>query len=139
MLTGPYDYTIDDKGRLNFPAKFREEMGESFTVTRWLDGCLVAFPQQEWARLDGLIAEKSLVKSRNLKRVLYASAAQVQPDKQGRILLPGHLREHAGLDKDVTIVGVGAYAEIWDTGAWRKLEQGIEDDDLAAAMEEMGL
>ncbi len=139
MLTGQYDYTIDDKGRLNFPAKFREEMGPIFTVTRWLDGCLVAFPQQEWNRLDELIAGKSLVKSRNLKRVLYASAAQVQPDKQGRILLPGHLRTHANLDKDVTIVGVGSYAEIWDTAAWRKLEQDIHDDDLAAAMEEMGL
>ena len=85
MLTGQYDYTIDDKGRLNFPAKVREEMGPIFTVTRWLDGCLVAFPQQEWNRLDDLIAGKSLVKPRNLKRVLYASAAQVQPDKQGRI------------------------------------------------------
>ena len=139
MLTGQYDYNIDDKGRLNFPAKFREEMGATFTVTRWLDGCLVAFPEKEWGRMQALIEEKSLVKARNLKRILYASAVQVQPDKQGRILLPGHLRGHAKLDKDVTIIGVGSYAEIWDTAAWRKLEEDIDDDALAAAKEEMGL
>lgn len=139
MLMGEYNYAVDEKGRLNFPAKFREEMGESFTVTRWLDGCLVAFPQQAMERMVALIEEKSIVKSRQLKRVLYGNAVVVQPDKQGRILLPANLRAHANLQKDVTIIGAGAYAEIWDTAAWRQLNEGFDSADIEAAMEEMGL
>ena len=139
MLMGEYNYAVDEKGRLNFPAKFREEMGQSFTVTRWLDGCLVAFSAQSMERMVALIEEKSIVKSRQLKRVLYGNAVTVQPDKQGRILLPANLRAHAGLEKDVTIIGAGAYAEIWDTAAWQQLNENFDSDAIEAAMEEMGL
>lgn len=139
MLMGEYNYAVDEKGRLNFPAKFREEMGPSFTVTRWLDGCLVAFPEQALERMVALIEEKSIVKSRQLKRVLYGNAVTVQPDKQGRILLPANLRTHANLQKDVTIIGAGTYAEIWDTAAWQQLNEDFDSDAIETAMEEMGL
>ena len=112
MLFGEHRCMLDDKGRVNFPARFRDEMGDSFIVTRWLDDCLVAFPEDEWERISALLSEKSMVKSRDVQRFLYATAVEASPDKQGRILLPANLRQHAKLEKDVTVIGVGRHAEI---------------------------
>lgn len=139
MLMGEYNYTIDDKGRLNFPAKFRDDMGETFVVTRWLDHCLVAFPMQEFERMADTFAQRGMAKSRDIQRFLFSAAEEVKPDKQGRILLPAVLRQHAGLVKEVTIIGNRNHAEIWDTAAWRSYnDQLMEDSDaLAATMEEL--
>ena len=93
MFMGQYDYAVDAKGRLNFPAKFRDGMGETFIVTRWLDHCLAAFPPEEFEKVAQRIAEKGMVKGRNVSRMLYSSAVEVTPDKQGRIQLPAKLRE----------------------------------------------
>ena len=141
MLMGEYRYTIDAKGRLNFPARFREEMGESFVVTRWLDHCLVAFPMEEFERVADAFAQKGMAKSRDIQRLLFAAAEEVHPDKQGRILLPAALRQHAGLDKEVTIIGNRNHAELWDTAAWDAYNQQLAENtaDLAATMEELGL
>lgn len=141
MLMGEYNYAIDAKGRLNFPAKFRDEMGESFVVTRWLDQCLVAFPLKEFEQVADSFAQKGMAKSRNIQRFLFAAAEEVTPDKQGRILLPAVLRRHAGLKKDVTIIGNRNHAEIWDTDAWQAYNQQLEasGEDLAATMEELEL
>lgn len=134
MLVGQYDYALDGKGRLNFPAKFREEMGETFIVSRWLDHCLAAFPVREFEQMAEKIEEKGLVKGRAVSRMLYSSAVEVTPDKQGRIQLPARLREYANLDHDVTIIGNRAFAEIWNTAAWNA-SQETADDDFTAAME----
>lgn len=141
MLMGEYAYSIDAKGRLNFPAKFRDEMGERFVVTRWLDGCLVAFPLEEFAQVADAFAQKGMAKSRDIQRFLFAAAEEVVPDKQGRILLPAVLRRHAGLEKEVTIIGNRNHAEIWDTAAWQAYNQKLETDSaaLAATMEELEL
>ncbi len=139
MLMGEYNYSIDDKGRMNFPAKFREEMGSTFVVTRWLDHCLVAFPMQEFEKMADSFSQRSMAKSRDIQRFLFSAAEEVKPDKQGRILLPAVLRKHAGLTKDVTIIGNRNHAEIWDTAAWEAYNQQLleNDADLAAAMEEL--
>lgn len=137
MLMGEYNYTIDEKGRLNFPAKFREKMGGQFVVTRWLDDCLVAFPEAEWQRITDILRSKSMVKTRDIQRFLFAAAQEVTPDKQGRILLESALRTHAGLRKEVTVIGVGNYAEIWDTAAWQRKQQSLSGADIEAAMEEL--
>lgn len=137
MLLGTYNYVIDEKGRINFPAKFREEMGETFPVTLWLDNCLVAFPENEWQRVYERLQQGSMVRGRDVPRFLYASAITASPDKQGRIVLPAALRAHAHLEKDVTIIGVGNHAEIWDTEAWRKVQQGFSSEAMAAAMEQL--
>lgn len=136
MLVGQYDYAIDAKGRLNFPAKFREEMGETFIVARWLDHCLAAFPTGEFEKVAQKIEEKGLVKGRKVSRMLYASAVEVTPDKQGRIQLPAKLREYANLDHDVTITGSRTFAEIWNTAAW-EASQETSDDDFTEAMEDL--
>lgn len=137
MLIGEYSYSMDEKGRLNFPARFREQMGKEFVVTRWLDECLVAFPQNEWERITGLLMSKSMVKTRDIQRFLFSAAEEVSPDKQGRILLGPTLRRHAKLEKEVTIIGVGNYAEIWDTAAWAAKQQALDSADIEAAMEEL--
>lgn len=136
MLVGQYDYAIDAKGRLNFPARFRDAMGETFIVTRWLDHCLAAFPAEEFEKVAAKIEEKGLVKGRKVSRMLYASAVEVTPDKQGRIQLPAKLREYAGLDHDVTIIGNRSFTEIWNTAAWNG-DQATSDEDFTAAMEEL--
>lgn len=137
MLIGEHSCALDDKGRLNFPAKFRDEMGESFIVTRWLDDCLIAFPPTEWERISALLAEKSIVKSRDVQRFLYAGAGEAKPDKQGRILIPPPLRKHAGLCHEVVVIGVGRHAEIWDAGAWQQMNERLDGKSIEAAMEEL--
>ncbi|MEG0768400.1 MAG: division/cell wall cluster transcriptional repressor MraZ [Ruthenibacterium sp.] len=139
MLIGEYNYAVDEKGRLNFPARFRDEMGESFTVARWLDNSLVAFPQEKWEIMAGRLLEKGFTKARDAQLYLFASAAPAQPDKQGRILLPPQLREYAGLEKEVTILGVGDHAEIWNTDAWRKRSASMTAAGFASALEELEL
>lgn len=139
MLMGRYDYAIDDKGRLNFPARFRQEMGETFVVTRWLDDCLVAFPQNEFERMAETLAAKGMVKSREIQRFLFSAAAEVQPDSHGRILLPANLRRHAHLEKDATIIGSRNHAEIWDTAMWNSHEEAMDQQSILAAMEELDI
>ena len=136
MLMGQYDYAIDAKGRLNFPAKFRDEMGATFIVTCWLDHCLAAFSSEQFEKIAEKIEEKGLVKGRKVTRMLYSSAVEVTPDKQGRIQLPAKLREYAGLDHDVTIIGNRSFAEIWNTAAWNE-NQSTSDEDFTAAMEDL--
>lgn len=137
MLIGEYSYTADAKGRIGFPVKFREEIGERFYVTRWLDDCCIAFPETEFERIAGLLAEKSMVKSRNISRFLYAGAALVEPDKQGRILLPPNLRKHANLEKDIVVIGVGSHAEIWNAEKWDLMQNEFADGPIAQAMEDL--
>lgn len=139
MLMGEYNYAIDEKGRLNFPARFREQMGQVFVITRWMDNCLVAFPESEWQLICEKLQGKSLVKTREIQRFLFAMATEATPDKQGRVLISPSLRAHAGLQKDVTIIGVGKHAEIWDTAAWQQKQAGFGSEQLEAAMEELEL
>ena len=134
MLVGQYDYAIDAKGRLNFPARFRDAMGETFIVTRWLDHCLAAFPAEEFEKVAAKIEEKGLVKGRKVSRMLYASAVEVTPDKQGRIQLPAKLREYAGLDHDVTIIGNRNHAEIWATDVWNARRAAVSNEQRAARL-----
>ena len=140
MLVGQYDYAIDAKGRLNFPARFRDAMGETFIVTRWLDHCLAAFPAEEFEKVAAKIEEKGLVKGRKVSRMLYASAVEVTPDKQGRIQLPAKLREYAGLTKEVVVVGSFDRVEIWNAQRWAEIEnEAFSSGALEEAMAEMGL
>lgn len=137
MLIGEQRCAMDEKGRLSFPAKFRDDMGESFIVTRWLDDCLVAFPESEWERISALLAEKSMVKSRDVQLFLYSGATEAKPDKAGRILIPAELREHAGLEKDICVIGVRRHVEIWDAAAWKAKRTKLASSTIAKAMEEL--
>ena len=139
MFFGRYDYTIDAKGRLNFPAKFRDAMGESFVVLEWVDNCLFVLPLPEVEKLAEKLEADELMDSWEVSGDLFSTACEVVPDKQGRILLPAELRAYAGLEKDVTIVGMGSYAEIWDTALWEKREEEQDEGGLAEAVRIMNI
>ena len=102
----------------------------------YFEALLAAFPAEEFEKVAAKIEEKGLVKGRKVSRMLYASAVEVTPDKQGRIQLPAKLREYAGLDHDVTIIGNRSFAEIWNTEAWNA-NQATSDEDFTAAMEDL--
>ena len=137
MLIGTYNQKLDEKGRLNFPVRFRDEMGGQFYVTCWLDECLIALPAAKFEEIFSRLTESGMVKNRGLRRMLYAGAVEAAPDKQGRILLPANLRQHAKLEKDVTVIGVGRHAEIWNTQAWQQMNERLRSGPIAAAMEEL--
>ncbi len=137
-MKGEYQHSLDAKGRLFIPAKLREELGGCFVVTKGLDGCLFVYAQEEWEQLENKINSLPMSKSRDLQRFFLSSAADVNPDKQGRILLPNTLRRYAKLEKDVTIIGVSRRAEIWSTQVWEEYNEKITAADVEQAMEELG-
>ncbi len=138
MLTGQYVHSMDTKGRVNFPARLREELGERFIVTYGLDNCLFVYSMEEWALLADKLQKLPISKANKLKRFFFACAAEVEPDKQGRILIPSHLRKYAGLVQEITIAGVSNHAEIWDSGRWAEMNEELTAESIAEAMDELG-
>lgn len=121
MFMGEYRHTIDSKGRLIIPVKFREGLGYSFVATKGLDNCLFLYPREEWSNLEIKLKSLPFTKAdaRAFVRFFFSGASECELDKQGRILLPPNLREYAGLDKDVVVIGVSNRVEVWSEGGWR--------------------
>ena len=140
MYMGEYNHTIDNKGRLIVPAKFREVLGDKFVVTKGMDHCLWLFDMEEWVRLEEKIQALPVTnqKARKLSRFFLAGATDCEVDKQGRILIPAPLRKHASLDKDVTLVGVGGHIEIWDKVTWEAASD-IDLDDMGDELDGLGI
>ncbi|MBQ1237164.1 MAG: division/cell wall cluster transcriptional repressor MraZ [Oscillospiraceae bacterium] len=138
MLIGEYAHTLDVKGRVNFPAKLLTDLGDRFILSKGLDGCLFVYSAEEWGNLERKIKELPLSKSRPLQRYFFAGAAEVEVDKQGRIVIPQKLREHAGLEKDVMIIGASSRAEIWDKERWNLSCEELTAETIESAMEELG-
>lgn len=139
MLIGEYQHNIDPKGRVAVPNKFRDDLGLCFYVTKGLDGCLFVLSQKEWESLENKIRSMPISKARSLQRFFFSGAAQVQTDKQGRILLPQPLREYATLTKEVTFLGTGNRVEIWDTKKWKDFNSELTEDSIAQAMDMLEL
>ena len=139
MLMGTYQHNMDLKGRVTMPSKFREDLGDKFYVSRGLDGCLFVFSAEQWERMMEKVATMPLAQGRNIQRYFFSGAAEVEPDKQGRILIPQNLREHAGLEKDVTVIGSATRAEIWDTARWNEYEAQQTEESVEASMNIMEL
>lgn len=140
---GEYQHNLDDKGRLTIPAKFREALGESFVVTRGLDHCLFLYPQAEWARLEEKLKALPLTQrdARAFVRFLLSGATECELDKQGRIPLPASLREHAQLERDAVIIGVGTRVEVWNRENWRAYMQSAEGafEEIAEKIVDLGI
>ena len=136
MFMGEYNHTIDAKGRVIVPSKFRETLGDEFVVTKGLDGCLFVYDHQEWAAFEEKLKALPITNkdARAFVRLFLAGAASVEVDKQGRILIPFVLREFAGLDKEVVLAGVGRRIEIWNKVRW---EETLEYDDMEEIAEHM--
>lgn len=137
-MYGKYSHTVDPKGRLFVPAKLREELGDAFYVTLGLDHCLSVYTEESWQAILDRYNALSLSQSRKI-RALFANAAKCEPDKQGRFLLPVGLRQYASINQEVTFIGQGNHAEIWDSELYAEMEQEqLIPENLAAAMEELG-
>jgi MraZ protein len=129
MLLGEYEHTLDDKNRLTLPAKFRQALGGGVVVTRGMDGCLFVFTRVTWdefvaSRLEGLNPFSR--EARQMSRFMFAGATETELDKQGRIMVPPALLEHASLGREVVVAGVRDHVEIWDRAAWRKQLKEVE-------------
>lgn len=141
MFMGEYNHTIDPKGRVIIPAKFRESLGSQFVITKGLDGCLYGYPYDTWEEVGKNFQEsmKANKEARKFSRFFFASASSCDIDKQGRILIPANLREYAGLKKDVVLAGNLTHIEIWDKDKW-DADNTFEDmDDVADKLAEIGL
>ena len=129
MLLGEYEHTIDDKNRLTLPAKFRQAFADGLVVTRGMDGCLYAYTRADWQELveRRLGALDPLSKeARTMMRFFFAGAAAGELDKQGRIVVPPALAEHAGLGREVVVAGVHDHLEIWNRTTWREHLKEVE-------------
>ena len=143
MFMGEYSHTIDTKGRLIIPSRFREELGETFVVTKGLDGCLFVFSDEEWKAFEIKLKSLPLTNknARQFARFFVAGATPCELDKQGRILLPATLREFAGLEKDVVLTGMLNRIEIWSKDKWNE-NNSLDDvamDEIAEQMTDLGL
>lgn len=141
MFKGEYNHTVDTKGRLIVPAKFREMLGDTFVVTKGLDGCLFVYPNEEWTNIENKFREIPLTTkdARKFSRFFFAGAADCEVDKQGRILIPSVLRDFAGLKKEVVLVGVLNRIEIWSKERWLGENEYEDMDEVAEHMAELGL
>jgi MraZ protein len=129
MFMGEYHHSIDEKGRMIIPAKFREALGTTFVMTRGLDHCLFVYPMSEWSVLEQKLKSLSLMKSdaRAFTRFFFSGAVECELDKQGRVNIPSNLREHAKLDKDCVVIGVSNRVEVWSKEAWESYFRQSED------------
>ena len=141
MLIGEYSHTIDAKGRMIVPAKFRTELGERFIVTKGFDGCLYGYSLDEWKSIEEKIKTLPLITgkdARNFTRFFFSSAIECELDSQGRILITQNLREHAELLKEVVVIGVSTRIEIWSKEEYDKYSS--ENDNILALLgEEMDI
>lgn len=142
MFMGEFQHTIDAKGRLIVPSKFRDKLGEKFVVTRGMDGCLFGYPLSEWEHLEKKLEEMPLAKkdARTFVRFFYSAATECELDKQGRINIPQTLRNHAQLNKNCVVIGVSNRIEIWDEARWREFSAEAEEnfDEIAETMIDFG-
>ena len=128
MFMGEYQHSIDVKGRVFIPAKFREGLGESFIITKGLDNCLFVYSLPEWRLLEKKLKELPFTKAdtRAFVRFFFAGATECELDKQGRILVPVSLRTYAKLERDIVFIGVSSRVEIWNKEFWEKYSQSAE-------------
>lgn len=143
MFMGEYQHSLDTKGRLIIPAKFREQLGAEAVMTRGLDNCLFLFPQSEWEILEEKLKSLPLTKAtaRQFVRFFFSGATESDLDKQGRIIVPQNLRGYAEIDKDVTVIGVSNRIEIWSKDRWTHYMDEAEQsyEEIAENIVELGI
>ena len=141
ILIDDNSHTIDAKGRLIVPSKFREQLGDEFVVTKGLDGCLFVYENSEWKSFEEKLHALPLTNAnaRKFSRFFMAGAVPCEMDKQGRTLIPATLREFAQMKKEVVLTGMADRIEIWSKEKWIENNSYEDMDDIAASMQELGL
>ena len=142
MFTGEYRHTVDDKGRIAVPVKFRAQLDPGSMVSGWLDDCLAIHTKAGWEELSEKVAALPITdqNSRRFQRFVFAGAAEVELDRQGRVLLPAYLRDHIRLANEAVVVGSRDHAEIWVPATWETYGRQLDDpQELAQAFEGLGI
>jgi MraZ protein len=142
MFIGEYQHALDSKNRMIVPSKFREELSNLFVMTKGLDGCLYAYPMEEWRKLEEKLKSLPMTNkdARAFVRFFFSGAAEIEMDKQGRALIPQNLIEYAGIVKDIVSIGVSTRIEIWSKEKWDEYnEQNIDFEEIAEKMSELGI
>ncbi len=143
MFIGEYSHTIDAKGRLSMPARFRDLLGDVFIVTKGLDQSLFVYPETEWKTLENKLKQLPLTNqnARAFVRFIFSGATECELDQQGRIRIPSNLREHAALEKEVIVIGVGTRVEMWSHKVWEQYNsnENLSYDEIADKMQELGI
>ena len=141
MFMGEYNHTVDAKGRLIVPSKFREQLGNEFVVTKGFDSCLFVYDNTEWTEMEKKLTALPVTNAsaRKLNRFFLASATTCEVDKQGRILIPSVLREYTGIEKDAVLVGMGSHLEIWSKDRWLGANSFDDIEEIAESMEGFGI
>ncbi len=143
MFIGEHQHSLDEKGRIIIPSKFRADLGLEFVMTKGLDNCLFIYPKSEWTILEEKLKTLPLTNkdARAFVRFFFSGASESTLDKQGRVLIPANLREHSKLDKDAAIIGVSTRLEIWSKDQWDNYtdEDNLSYDSIAESMAELGI
>ena len=142
MFTGEYRHSVDEKGRIAVPSKFRAQLAGGAVVSRWLDDCLAIHTREGWDVLAGKLAALPITDepSRRFQRFIFANAFEADLDRQGRVVVPSYLRDSVGLEGDAVIVGSRDHAEIWSPARWDAYRRGLDDpDQLARAIAGLGI
>lgn len=143
MFIGEFNHSMDPKGRVSIPSKFREELGDLFYITKGLDNCLFIFPVEEWERFEEKLKALPLTNknARAFVRLFFSGASECIFDKQGRILIPQVLREYAGIDHEAVIIGSGTRVEIWSQNGWAGYidPDNIDYNEIAEHMADLGI
>lgn len=143
MFIGTHQHTLDDKGRMTIPSKFREPLGYEFVLTKGLDNCLFVYPKKEWEVLEEKLKTLPMTNKdvRAFIRFFFSGATECTLDKQGRVLIPSNLREHANLDKEAVVIGVATRLEIWDKKEWENYNEddSLSYDSIAEKMADLGI
>ena len=143
MFMGEYQHSLDEKGRIIIPAKFRDELGDNFILNRGLDNCLYVYPRSEWKILEEKIKELPTAnpETRAFVRLFFSGAVEAELDKQGRVVIPQHLREHAQIEKDVFVIGISTKVEIWSKENWENYSAQTKQsyEDFAQSIINLGI
>lgn len=143
MFIGEHQHSLDDKGRLIMPSKFRDDLGLDFVMTKGLDSCLFVYPKDEWKIIEEKLKTLPLTNkdARAFIRFFFAGASECSLDKQGRVLIPQNLREHANINKEAVVIGVSTRLEIWSKDEWENYtdDDSLSYDAIAEKMAELGI
>lgn len=139
MLIGEYSCNLDVKGRLNFPARLREDLGDRFLIAKGLgEKCLFVYSLTEWQNIENKIEALPFSTATRLQRTFSSSACEVEPDKQGRVVIPANLREYGEIEKEIVVIGASNHCEIWRADAWKAINAELDSGELLAQLDELG-
>lgn len=143
MFIGEYQHSLDSKNRITMPSKFREELGDTFVMTKGMDDCLFIYSMDEWKIVEDKLKSLPMTNkdARAFVRFFFAGASECEIDKQGRVLIPTNLKEYAKIEKDTVVIGVSTRIEIWSLDEWNRFnsDANISYEDVAEKMAQLGI